>query len=71
MIVYKLLRQHHMALFISLALSLTVIPVLWIVAHKAPSLLWYSYLIEAIAILLLHRLTHASLRFDPPNASPS
>ncbi len=75
MIVYKLLRQHHMALFISLALSLTVIPVLWIVARKAPSLLWYSYLIayliEAIAILLLHRLTHASLRFDPPNASPS
>ena len=61
MIVYKLYGHHRMALFISFALSLTVIPVLWIVSHTAPSLLWYSYLmayiIEMIAILLLHKLS--------------
>ena len=62
MIVYKLYSHHHMALFISFALSLTVIPVLWVMAHWAPGWLWYSYLIayllEAVAILLLHRFTH-------------
>lgn len=58
MIVYKLYGYDRMALFISFALSLTVIPVLWIVSNVAPDLLWYSYLIayviESIAILLLH-----------------
>ena len=62
MIVYKLYSHHHMALFISFALSLTVIPVLWVVSRWAPGWLWYSYLIayllEAVAILLLHRFTH-------------
>ena len=47
-----------MALFISLALSLTVIPVLWLMSHWAPNYLWYSYLIayliEAAAIAALH-----------------
>ena len=69
MIVYKLFRHHHMALFISFALSLTVIPVLWAMARWQPSLLWYSYLIayliEAIAIGLLHRTTH--VRFELNN----
>jgi Na+-driven multidrug efflux pump len=69
MIVYKLFRHHHMALFISFALSLTVIPVLWAMARCQPSLLWYSYLIayliEAIAIGLLHRTTH--VRFELNN----
>jgi len=64
MIVYKLYHHHHMALFISFALSLTVIPVLWIVAKWQPSALWYSYLIayliEAIAIFILHRATHVT-----------
>ena len=59
MIVYKLYGHHHMALFISFALSLTVIPVLWVMSRFAPQLLWYSYLvayvIEALLILLLHR----------------
>ena len=45
MIVYKLYSQHRMALFISFALSLTVIPVLWLMARIYPNLLWYSYLI--------------------------
>ena len=61
MIVYKLYHHHRMALFISFALSLTVIPVLWVVSHVAPHLLWYSYLIayviEAAVIGLLHLLT--------------
>ena len=59
MIVYKLYGYHRMALFISFALSLTVIPVLWVVSNAAPDFLWYSYLIayiiEMIAILLLHK----------------
>ena len=62
MIAYKLYGHHHMALFISFALSLTVIPVLWIMSRTMPSLLWYSYLIayliEALAIVVLHRSTH-------------
>ena len=66
MIVYKLHHHHHMALFISFALSLTVIPVLWIVSRWQPNALWYSYLIayliEGIAIYILHRATH--VKFD-------
>jgi Na+-driven multidrug efflux pump len=62
MIVYKLYGCHRMALFLSFALSLTVIPVLWIVSKVAPDYLWYSYLIayiiEALLILLFHRLGH-------------
>ena len=60
MIVYKLHRHHHMALFISFALSLTVIPVLWVIARFAPDYLWYSYLIayiiEALLIAILHKM---------------
>ena len=59
MIVYKLYGYHRMALFISFALSLTVIPVMWAVAKWAPGWLWYSYLIayllEALIIFVLHR----------------
>ena len=62
MIAYKLYGQHTMALFISFALSLTVIPVLWFISRHYPEQLWYSYLIayfiEAIAIFLLHRAKH-------------
>ena len=66
MIVYKLYGQHRMALFISFALSLTVIPVIWVISRVQPSMLWYSYLIayliEAVAIYVLHRLNHVELR---------
>ena len=59
MIVYKLYSHHRMALFISFALSLTVIPVLWIMARTMPQYIWYSYLIayiiEGIAIMALHK----------------
>lgn len=62
MVVYKLYGHHRMALFISLALSLMVIPVLWLVARLAPDLLWYSYLIayivEALLIVVFHRTAH-------------
>jgi len=66
MVVYKLYDYHKMSLFISLIISLMVIPVLWIVAHYAPSLLWYSYLIayaiELLLIFLVHRIGH--LKFE-------
>ena len=62
MIVYKLHGRHSMALFISFALSLTVIPVLWLMARYCPDYLWYSYLIayliEAITIVTLHKASH-------------
>lgn len=62
MIVYKLYGYHKMALFISFALSLTVIPVLWIMANAAPDYLWYSYLIayliEVLLIVMLHKMGH-------------
>ncbi len=68
MIIYKLYSQHRMALFISFALSLTVIPVLWLVSRYAPSWLWYSYLIayviEALLIVTLHKLTHVRMELN-------
>ena len=64
MIVYKLYSQHRMALFISFALSLTVIPVLWLMAKTMPQYIWYSYLIayliEAVIIFALHKGRHIS-----------
>ena len=69
MIVYKLYGHHRMALFISFALSLTVIPVLWLMARMVPGLLWYSYLIayaiEALAILVIHRVGHLQFKLTP------
>jgi Na+-driven multidrug efflux pump len=68
MVVYKLYNYHKMSLFISLIISLMVIPVLWIVAHFFPSLLWYSYLIayiiELIIIAIIHKAAH--LKFELP-----
>lgn len=62
MIVYKLYGHHKMALFISFALSLTVIPVLWTVSKLAPEFLWYSYLIayliEVLLIVLFHKTSN-------------
>ncbi len=66
MIVYKLYGQHTMALFMSFALSSTVIPVLWVMARYAPHWLWYSYiiayLIEIVAIIIMHHITHAKFK---------
>ena len=64
MIVYKLYSHHRMALFISFALSLTVIPVLWLMARVLPQYIWHSYLIayliEAAIIFALHKGKHIS-----------
>jgi len=69
MIIYKLYSKHRMALFISFALSLTVIPVLWIISKVAPEALWYSYLIayiiEVIVIYILHSLNHIEFKLAP------
>jgi len=66
MIVYKLYNYHHMALFISFALSLTVIPVLWLASVFAKEWIWHgfliAYIIEMIAIFVLHKMTH--VRFE-------
>ena len=71
LIVYKLYGHHKMALFISFALSLTVIPVLWAVANYAPDLLWYSYIIayviEIVAICILHKAMHLKFSLPEPN----
>lgn len=71
MVVYKLYSHHKMALFLSFALSLTVIPVLWVIARFAPNLIWYSYLIaygiETVLIILFHRIGH--LKFVLPEKS--
>lgn len=67
MIVYKLYGYGQIALFISFALSLTVIPVLWIVSEVAPGLLWYSfliaYIIETAAIFVLHKVYKVKFEF--------
>lgn len=69
MIVYKLFGCHKMALFISFALSLTVIPVLWLVSKFAPDYLWYSYLIayfiEALAIFVAHKIGKLKFNLSP------
>jgi Na+-driven multidrug efflux pump len=66
MVVYKLYSYHKMALFLSFALSLTVIPVLWLVSRIAPGMLWYSfiiaYAIEALFIVLFHRIGHLEFK---------
>mgnify|MGYP002525551190 FL=1 len=67
MIVYKLYGHHRMALFISLILSLTVIPVLWLMSRMALDYFWYSYLIaygiEAVVIVLVHKRWHLQFSF--------
>ena len=68
MVVYKLYNYHKMALFISFALSLTVIPVLWLISKYAKEWIWYSYLIayiiEAVAIFVLHKMTHVKFELN-------
>ena len=69
MIVYKLYSQHRMALFISFALSLTVIPVLWLMARLLPQYIWHSYLIayliEAVIIFALHKGRNIQFQLTP------
>lgn len=64
MIVCKLEKKSGIALFISFALSLTVIPVLWAFARFAPAYIWWSYLvayfIEIAMIAVFERLKSRS-----------
>ena len=73
MIVYKLHHHHQMALFISFILSLTVIPVLWALSRWLPDYLWYgyliAYLIEAVAIYILHKANHLEFKLPVREAS--
>ena len=73
LIVYKLYGYDGMALFISFALSLTVIPVLWVISKFKPEMLWYSYLIayliEILLIVLFHKLS--KVQFVLPAKEPT
>ena len=64
MIVCKLEKKSGIALFISFALSLMVIPVLWAFARFAPAYIWWSYLvaylIEIAMIAVFERLKSGS-----------
>lgn len=66
MIVFKLLSFNRMSLFISLILSLTVIPVISLMANYAPEYIWYSYLIayiiEMIAIGVVYKVGRMDVR---------
>ena len=68
MIVYKLYRYDRIALFISFGLSLTVIPVLWVISKVDTDLLWYSYLIayiiEMLAIFTLHKFYKVKFKLE-------
>ena len=66
MIIFKLLSFNRMSLFISLILSLTVIPVISLMAHYAAEYIWYSYLIayiiEIIAIVAVYKAGRMDIR---------
>jgi Na+-driven multidrug efflux pump len=50
MVNYKLLSRQALSTFLSFALSLTVIPVMWAIAVGAPSLIWWSNLIAYVIV---------------------
>ena len=66
MIIFKLLSFNRMSLFISLILSLTVIPVISLMAHYAAEYIWYSYLIayiiEIMAIVTVYKAGRMDIR---------
>lgn len=66
MIIYKLMGYGTISLFISFILSLTVIPVLVVVARWFPQWIWYSYLIayiiEIAMIAIFHKAQGINLR---------
>lgn len=66
MIVFKLLSYNRMSIFISLILSLTVIPVISFMANYATEYIWYSYLIayiiEIVAIVVVYKVGRIDIR---------
>lgn len=71
MIVFKLLSFNRMSLFISLLLSLTVIPVIVLMAQFAPEYIWYSYLvayiIEVVAIFVVYKAARMDIKAKMAN----
>lgn len=55
---------NHLGAYTLVALSLTVIPVLWAMSRWCPAGLWFTYLIESASILLLHRIMRAEFRLN-------
>jgi Na+-driven multidrug efflux pump len=53
MVNYKLLKQEALANFLSFALSLSVIPVIWIIATQAPGAIWWSNLIAYLLVFVV------------------
>ena len=68
MIVCKLKKKSGIALFISFALSLTVIPVLWLFAHFAPACIWWSYLVAYVIEIAVIAVWEARGRGTIPKA---
>lgn len=53
MVNYKLLKQQSLSTFLSFALSLTVIPVMWGIALYLPKAIWWSNLIAYLVVFLI------------------
>lgn len=53
MVNYKLLKQESLANFLSFALSLTVIPVIWAIAKFLPTAIWWSNLIAYLLVFIV------------------
>ncbi len=60
MVTYKLVKQEALANFLSFALSLTVIPVIWAIARWWPQAIWWSnlvaYALVAATVVVLSAL---------------
>ncbi len=51
MVNYKLLKHEALSNFLSFALSLTVIPVIWVIASYFPAAIWWSNLVAYLMVL--------------------
>ncbi len=64
MVNYKLLKQEALSNFLSFALSLTVLPVMLIIAWLLPSAIWWSNLIAYVAVFIVAILWSQAKRTD-------
>lgn len=67
MVNYKLLKLEALSNFLSFALSLSVIPVIWIIANYAPAAIWWSNLIAYVLVFAVALIW--SQRKRTPNTS--
>lgn len=70
MVNYKLLRLSGIANFISFALSLTVIPVMWLNVNYMQELVWWSNLIAYLLVLVAVLIISAVIRRKNRDLSP-